>query len=253
MPGCDKTVAVKIVHGGPSAGSDAGSSAEREALDHARVSGHPNVVRMHASFRHFDRFYMVTELMGGGDLRCAIPHGSRGLRDAAARQVAVQVASALQHMHRRGVAHSDLKPENLLLASRFDAAGGNTIKIADLGRASTFTRRDARRGRVCVRDGTFVYMSPEALRREPHDPAKSDSYSLGVVLYELVVGTRPYADPASDAGDRQAHLRTRTRMIDFSTHHWAAVSTELKSVVVDLLDDDWRRRPSPAQVISRLS
>lgn len=103
--------------------------------------------------------------------------------------IARDVCSALVHMHALGIVHRDIKPENLLL----DAHGG--IHIVDFGIALDYAARRLTWGQLSNRLGTPDYMSPERMRGGRGD-ARSDMYSLGVLLYEMISGRMPFESPA---------------------------------------------------------
>ncbi|MEP6908292.1 MAG: serine/threonine-protein kinase, partial [Pseudoxanthomonas sp.] len=115
----------------------------------------------------------------------------------------VQICRAVQHAHQKGVIHRDLKPGNLLV----DEVDGKPVpKVIDFGIATAATR--ARAGDVVERAGTPDYMSPEQAGSDPTSvDTRSDVYSLGVVLYELLAGTRPSASHETRVADTTATLR----------------------------------------------
>ena len=156
-----------------------------EARSAAALS-HPNVVPIYDLRRSEDgRYYIAMEYVSGGTLKERISRrGALGARAAAS--VALQIAEALGAAHERGTIHRDVKPQNVLVTET-----GN-VKVADFGiarAASATIVADASRTASIL--GTANYISPEQAMGKEVDP-RSDLYSLGVVLYEMLTGEVPY-------------------------------------------------------------
>ncbi|MFO0869944.1 MAG: serine/threonine-protein kinase [Pirellulales bacterium] len=155
-----------------------------EAAILARLS-HSQVVQVYeAGLTHDKQPFMAMELVEGGNLRRRLAAGPLPAADAA--RLIQQLAAAVEYLHRQGVIHRDLKPENVLLTAE------GTPKVADFGLARHVeaSLRCTQTGDVL---GTLMYASPEQLRGESSRvDARSDVYSLGVMLYELLAGHRPY-------------------------------------------------------------
>ena len=186
-----REVAIKVL---PSlVAGDAGRLArfEREARAVAALS-HPNILAIHDFGSEEGRSYAVTELLEGETLRERLGAGALPPRKAA--EIAVQVAHGLAAAHEKGIVHRDLKPENLFLTKDgrvkildFGLALQRAVLEADSSRSPTLARpTDA--GTVL---GTVGYMSPEQVRGESADH-RSDIFSLGVVLHEMLGGRRAF-------------------------------------------------------------
>ena len=155
----------------------------RNEIRLARRIAHRNIVRTHDFGKADDVFFVTMEFVEGTTLRAVLDR--RGHLGAPAMlAIAKQLAEALKSAHGEGIIHRDIKPQNVLL----DAEG--TLKVMDFGvarlaqRANTLTQ-------VGMVVGTPTYMSPEQLLDEDVD-ARSDLYSVGVLLYECVTGKPPY-------------------------------------------------------------
>ena len=142
---------------------------------------HPHIVPLYDYWRDPDGAYLVTRWLRGGSLREALDRGPWNPEPAA--RLLSQVGAALSYAHRRGVVHRDLKPANVLL----DEDGNGYL--ADFGIASRLTE-DNERTPV---SSSPAYLAPEELRGEPLSP-RSDIYSLGLLTFELLSGTRPPMD-----------------------------------------------------------
>ncbi|HYE98754.1 MAG TPA: serine/threonine-protein kinase [Planctomycetota bacterium] len=155
----------------------------REARLTTTLPPHPNVVRVLEAGDVEGQPYLAMELAGGASLD-AWRKSACTLR----AQVAVlrQVALGVDHAHRHGILHRDLKPANVIV----DASG--TARVVDFGYARSLGRRDARLTDSGYIIGTPIYMSPEQARAERDVDARSDVYSLGVMLYEILAGRPPF-------------------------------------------------------------
>src|SRR5262249_14503009 len=138
--------------------------------------------------------YQVMELAEGESLRSLVERHGR-LAETAAAEIIRQVCAALDEAHRQGIVHRDIKPENILVQT---IPGGLQVKVLDFGIAAL---RDVKAGRL-TRAGAVVgtpqYMSPEQCLGEELD-GRSDIYSLGVVLFEMLTGVVPFDSPTLTA------------------------------------------------------
>jgi serine/threonine-protein kinase len=171
--------AIKVLEGSPDSASLA--RFEREARTLAECAG-PGVVGIHGSGKDGGRFYLVMDLLPGGSLRERLRERRR-FPWAEAVALVAKLATALERCHRRGLVHRDVKPENVLFDERGEPCLVDFGCVHDLA-ATTITESDAILG-------TPLYVAPEQFRGERPDAA-ADVYSLGIVLYELVTGARPY-------------------------------------------------------------
>ena len=157
----------------------------QEALATARLS-HPNIIHIYDFGRHDDLYYMVMEYLPGGSLYDRLVDVSvtgRRVDMVQALHIVSLMAQALEHAHRAGFVHRDVKPSNILFSQ-----DGHPV-LTDLGIVKT--REGPHLTESLLSVGTPEYMSPEQGQGDPVD-ARSDIYSLGVVLYELLAGTLPF-------------------------------------------------------------
>jgi hypothetical protein len=200
----DREVAVKVLRGGPGTSAAEVERFHREARAAARLH-HPSIVKVHADGQDGDVHWFAMELVPGHDLArelrawrdpplsgkgaCLPPPGDRDHMSAIVA-VMVQAADALAYAHAQGVVHRDVKPHNLLVDQH------RNVRLVDFGLA-----RDAALGSLTLTGallGTPHYMSPEQARvaDTPVDH-RTDVYSLGVVLYELLALHRPFEGQTS--------------------------------------------------------
>jgi len=196
----DRAVAIKVL---PSAAED--SERLRRFEQEARATGclnHPNIVAVYDFGRYESAAYVAMELLEGETLRQRLEESPLPVRKAI--EIAVQVARGLSAAHVKGITHRDIKPENLFLTT------AGYVKILDFGvaklavpTAAVPTAIDKTSAPTVAMEtdagvvlGTVAYMSPEQVRGASVDP-RSDIFSLGVVLYEMLTGKRPFAGPSS--------------------------------------------------------
>ncbi|MCI0789632.1 MAG: protein kinase, partial [Chloroflexi bacterium] len=156
----------------------------REAQAMGRLGSHPHVVTVFDLGEEGDQPYMVTELMSGGDVEGLIEEAPNHLLPLEqAVKIAQETCRGLEFAHSRGIVHRDLKPGNVWLTA------DGTAKIGDFGLAISLDRSRLTQGGMMV--GTVSYMPPEQAMGGEVTP-KSDLYSLGAMLYEMVTGRPPF-------------------------------------------------------------
>lgn len=176
----DREVALKFLPAHVSAGDDAEKRLLLEAKTAASLD-HPNVCTVHEIGETDDgRLFIAMALYEGETLKDHLQRGPLSVKETI--EIAVQIARGLAAAHARGIVHRDVKPGNVILTT------GGTVKLLDFGLAkladSTLTRPGAT-------PGTVVYMSPEQARGDPLN-RRTDLWSLGIVLYEMLTGVRPF-------------------------------------------------------------
>ena len=144
---------------------------------------HPNIVRYYGGGKFGSQRFYAMELVEGGSVEEYLRKKQR-LPWEEAVEITMQVAKALEHAHDAGVIHRDLKPANLLMTA------SNVVKLTDFGIARDTTASALTAAGKTV--GTYAYMAPEQIRGKPPVDKKSDLYSLGCVLFEMISGETPF-------------------------------------------------------------
>jgi hypothetical protein len=197
-----------------------------------RTLNHPNIVRILERGEHEGVPYFTMELVPGETLREVVLRGPADPRQAAA--IVAQVAEALDFAHSKGVVHRDLKPSNVMLPP------GGGVRVMDFGiaRARRFEGITATAAFL----GTPDYLAPEMIEGQGSD-ARSDLYALGVVLFELLAGRRPFVADTPYAVLRQHCTQPPPVLASLRPE----VPGELSALVERLLEKDPERRPASAE------
>jgi len=189
---------------------------------------HPKVMRVFGGEER-SRVYMVMEWCEGRLLRQILEEGP--LPQARAIRIAVEVLEALEYIHVNGVAHRDLKPENIMVDAE------DNIKLIDFGIASDSAARRLTYANFTATLGTPNYISPEQVRGKRGD-GRSDIFSMGVILYEMLSGKLPFSgpNPLAAMNDRLLNHPLPPSIANPS------VSPQLQEVLYRALERDPRNR-----------
>ena len=179
----NRTVAIKALKTSVSADKQLVTRFEREAQALANLQ-HENLIQVYDYHEERGALFIVMEYLQGIDLYDLLDHCGRLPYDVAA-VIAMQVARALDYIHYRGIVHRDIKPANIMLSRH----GG--VKVMDFGIAHDRNFADLTEAGTGI--GTPAYMSPEQILGDKLD-ARSDIFSLGVVLYQMMTGRKPFIE-----------------------------------------------------------
>ena len=229
-----KRVALKVLHPSYSRMPDLVERFRREARAASKI-GHPNIVDVTDSgATEGGSVYFVMEYLEGVELGSVIER--EGALDVArALRITGQICRALSAAHREGIIHRDLKPENIFLITRGGEA--DVVKVLDFGIAKTTEAEAARERRLTspgMAMGTPEYMAPEQAAGRPAD-ARTDVYSLGAIMYEMVTGIPPYQ------GDNFMEILTKKATQD--PPEPISIRAELPQPVSDLVMASMSRSP----------
>ena len=187
----ERSVAIKILPAAFSADSERLHRFEREARL-ASALNHPNIVTIHELGQDGSTHYIAMELVEGKTLRELLSPGALPMRKAI--EIAAQVAEGLAKAHEAGIAHRDLKPGNLMVSARWIRQNPR-LRPGEAGPSRQRAAGNAQHVRVADSAGqmlgTLQYMSPEQASGGRAD-FRSDQFSFGLVLYEMVTGKHPF-------------------------------------------------------------
>lgn len=187
--------AVKIMRDETAANTELRRRFRAESQAVAMLS-HPNIVSVYDVSHSDDVEYIVMELIDGITLKQYLQKKSV-LEPSEVLDFTIQIAKALEHAHSKGIIHRDIKPQNIMLLK------DGMIKVADFGIASLENDMEETKGETV---GSVHYIAPEQARGQAPD-ARSDIYSLGIVMYEMLTGKLPYVG-ASDVEVAVKHMNT---------------------------------------------
>lgn len=233
----DRLVALKIMHPHLAQSGEFTERFRREARSAARIA-HPGIVPIFDQGAYQGQGYLIMELVAGPDLRSYV-RGSGPVSLGVALTFVEQILAALASAHRSGVIHRDLKPENVLVAH------GQSLRLVDFGLARAVS--DATLSSTGSILGTVAYLAPEVALKGTLD-ARTDIYSVGIMLYELLTGTVP--------GDQSNPLMVAMSRVNedipppSGTADW--LPSEVDNLVAALTARDPSERPANAAEASAL-
>ena len=210
---------------------------QREA-EIGRMMDHPGLPRVFPAEKSW-RVYFVMEWVEGTPLRLLLTRAQR-MNPARAIRIAAAVCDVLDHIHARGVVHRDLKPENIIIGA------DEGIKLIDFGIAGKANARRLTYGKFSQSFGTPDYVAPEQVRGKRGDD-RTDIYSLGVILYEMLTGAMPFEGetPLIVLNSRLKHDAIPPR------RHNPDLSPELEQVILRALEREPDKRYASAKELEQ--
>ncbi|XP_055019790.1 serine/threonine-protein kinase 33 [Boleophthalmus pectinirostris] len=204
---------------------------------------HPNIIHLREVLNTAQKMYLSLELCTGGDLKHLLKK-KRFLTEDEARPIIRDLAHVVIYLHRRDIAHRDLKLENILLKNPVDDDSPIIIKVADFGLALQSDSSGAGFGtlmtQVC---GTHTYMAPEVMSGAGYSHS-CDLWSIGVIMYMLLCGFAPF-----EAKSKTKRLDKMRKGVTFPHPVWACVSETAQTVLSHLLTSDPAHRMTAYQLL----
>jgi predicted Ser/Thr protein kinase len=231
-------VAIKVIAPGLGSSDRVQARFEREANVLKQLK-HPNIVRLFAIGKFQGTPYYAMEYIEGETLADLLHRRGRLPWDEVV-EIGKQLGAALQHAHANGIVHRDIKPSNVMLTR------DGTVKLTDFGIAKDLDVTQLTSANCTV--GTAAYMSPEQCRGERELTHKSDLYSFGILLYELLTGRKPFlADSALEMF--QLHIKGK---FERPSRHALDIPVWLDTLVCQLLEKKPDQRPVDAAMVAQV-
>jgi serine/threonine protein kinase len=221
-----KKYAIKIYQKAKLNDSMKRKAVQREIMALKKID-HPHIIRMLDLIETSKQICIVTDYISGSSLHHYVKHQcpNRQVKEETCRRFFKQIAEAFEYLHSRGVAHRDLKLDNVLIEEKT-----NMIKIIDFGFAA-FCQDGQKQKIFC---GTPSYMAPELVRRAEYDGRQVDMWALGVLLYAMLAGSFPFRGQS----EKELYAKIQRCNVQYPPR----ISREAEQVIGQLLEVETRRR-----------
>lgn len=233
-------VAIKMLHPATSRNPAAGDRFQREARAAAAI-GHPNIIDIIDFGVDGARAFMVMEYLRGRSLSQLLATEGR-LGVARSCSIAAHTLAGLAAAHERGILHRDLKPANLMIIQRY--GDRNFVKVCDFGFAALMGPSTASDGKTLTPERTLVgtpaYAAPERLRGDDRRDPRTDVYSVGVLLFEMIAGRRPFDAPTFSELAKMVRNEPPPSLRKFRSDVPEALDRVLQRALAKGIDDRWK-------------
>lgn len=222
----------------------------RECLMMERLY-HPNILCLDEVYEDQFFLHLVTELCQGGTLAQQHANLRRRKRMAftelQAEMVARKMLDAVAYLHERGIAHCDMKPENIVVPAK---AGLSKIKLIDFGLSQRLEADTTDEGALPLASyaGTASYIAPEVYTDQGYG-CKVDCWAIGIILYEMIAGYCPFEFESKEKR-KQRYRKIMNSPVYFPDAEWAGVTPEMKSFILSLLEKRAGARPTAEEALA---
>ena len=230
-----KEYAVKLINSAKLSPDDLSSLTTEISI--LKLLDHPHIIKLYEVYDEPPQYFLVTELVSGGELFDRIV-SKQQYTEKEARDLIKLFLETMNYMHELDVVHRDLKPENLLLCSDKDDAD---IKIADFGFAKKISTLQVKE-QAC---GTPGYVAPEILRGDRYG-AEVDIWSMGVICYVLLAGYPPFYDE----DQKKLFRKIKNGQYHFHEEYWKAISPEAIDLITKMLTVNQKQRWTAKMLLS---
>lgn len=212
---------------------------EVKVMKAIKKNPHKNLVCLKEVFEDDDDLFLVEELVSCGDLLAYITKNKATMKEEDAKRMFFSVLLAVEQLHRLGIAHRDIKLENVMLTEKEE------VKMVDFNLSSFFTK-DVLLTKYC---GSVFYCAPEILRRTPYNGEKVDIWSLGVLLYVLLFFKFPFDISRKDEEpERKDIVKKKILKGKFCFPEKGSISAEAKNLINWILVEDPSQRPTASMI-----
>jgi len=210
---------------------------------------HPHIIRMYESFKDSDKLYIVLELCQGGELieyvkAASKRRGCAGLEETKSCHLFRQMLYAMSYLHTNRIVHRDIKLENFLIVGQPGGMGEEVLKLCDFG---TAVRLSDQMPRAYGRIGTLSYTAPEVCADRGAD-LFADAWSLGVVLYILFTGAKPFRSKLDESKEDTLH-KIQSGHFNQARPAWKLASRAVRDAVQKLIIVEEKKRLRPADAL----
>ncbi|KAK8887599.1 hypothetical protein M9Y10_038650 [Tritrichomonas musculus] len=208
-----------------------------ELYIHSRIR-HPSISEIHDLLFENNLIYLIFELCNEGDLNDIVQE-SGGLDESQAKHYFFQIMSAIKYIHQLGIAHRDIKLENILITEN------KNVKLTDFG----LCKRINGNSPLLTTCGTLAYAAPEIISEKPYDGMKADIWSSGIVLYAMICCHFPWTIQTDLPQEAMMHETVR-QILEGQVEIPDGITFELQNLLSNLLNNDPEMRPSAEEIIN---